>query len=126
MKRVRCPHEAYRWLVDRFGGAALLAALLMAGLATWWLLSGWRAPEPGTWGHAALSLVLGTILVASIVLGRRERKRLERLERERQRRRAVADAETQALMAEARRLLPYARAGYARRRAENDRRTSDP
>jgi hypothetical protein len=113
MSPVRCLRRALRRLVDQCGGATLLALLLMTAIGAWALLSGWRAPEPGTWTHAALSFGLVTLALVTAVQSRRERKRYERLKRDACRRNAIAAARSRAMRAEAERLLPQARAGYA-------------
>ena len=109
------PKRTYRWVIDRIGGAAPVAALLMVGLGVWGLLSGWRGLEPGTLEHVLISLVLGALTVTIAVRDHRARKRLDRLQRETRQQSAIAHTEALVMAAEARRLLPKARAGYARR-----------
>ena len=121
MNPVRFAQKTFHWLVDLCGAAALMALLVVVVLSAWGLLLGWPEPEPGTWGHAALLLGLGTLVLATAVQSRRERKRFERLRREERRRNEIADARSRAMLAEADRLVLRARARDARRRETRDR-----
>ena len=114
MNPVRFAQKTFHWLVDLCGAAALMALLVVVVLSAWGLLLGWPEPEPGTWEHAALLLGLWTLVLATAVQSRRERKRFERLRREERRRNEIADARSRAMLAEADRLVLRAR--DARRR----------
>jgi len=123
MRPFRCLQSAHRWLLEQYGGAALMAALFMVALGTWGLLSGGHDPEPGTWGHAALSLVLGTMALVTAVLSHWQRKQLEKLKREAHWRSSASIAQARVIRAEADRLLLHARANYVRKQKMSDRRT---
>lgn len=117
MRRFRSVQRTLRWLADEGGWPGVKLLLGTTALFTWVVLwvAGWRGPEPGTWAYAAIVVGLGMLALVALLQSRRERERLELMQQEARRESANAEAEARALAAEADRLLPRAREGYAQR-----------
>ena len=106
-------------IYDPLGPPGIALAVLITAVTAWLIVAGFRAPQPGTWEHALVAGFLVAMLLAALLIGRRQRREFEAARQRAQH----LDDESERLCHEADALLPQARAGWARRRAARSRRT---